>query len=151
MEEKSSLHHGGVAENGPTGTVTDAILAAVRNPFPDPRFSHVPGTVYGFVARIDGKKVGVVAATKSQRFAGSTHHVLNKADLESVVAGQEAGRLDWAFVVTAEVNQAGKMAVIDVILAQHLAANLKNVPPLTGRLGEFWLLHHNFLTDGEGF
>jgi hypothetical protein len=142
-----NLHYGGAAENSPTDTVNDAIMAAVKNVFTDPRFHHVAGTVYGFRGNIDGKKVGVVAATKSQRFADSVHHVLNKSDFDSVIAGYEANpkRIDYAFVVSAEGQ-----SVVDVIQAPELAVTLKNVTPLPGRLGEFYLVNPHF-TDGEGF
>jgi hypothetical protein len=130
--------------------VTDAIMAAVKNVFADTRFTRVGGTVYGFVAKIDGKKIGVVMATKSQRFADSQRHVLNYSDFDSLSAGLDAGRLDLAFVVTAEADQWGRMTIIDVIPARELAVTLKDIVPLDGRLGKFWLIHPHFTAE-EGF
>jgi hypothetical protein len=140
----------GLAENGPTGTVTDAIVAKVKNVFADPHFTKVPGTMYGFVAWIGGKRYGVVAATQLHRYAGSGQYLLNKGDLDSLVAGLEAGRLNQAYVVSAAADQSGKMTVIDVIEARELSIRLKDVVPFTGKYGEFYRLTAHFTVE-EGF
>lgn len=128
----------------------DAITAAVFNVFTDPRFKRKKNRVYGWVGEIEGKKIGVVAATKSQRFADSTDHILNKNDLDRLIAGLDAGRLDEAYVVSAETDQSGKLMVIAAIEARELVATLAK-PRIGGQLGDFYLVNPYFTTEEEDF
>jgi hypothetical protein len=130
----------------------DAITAAVFNVFTDPRFKRLKSRVYGYVGVIDGKRIGVVAATKSQRFANSADHVLNKSDFDHLIAALDASRRDEAYVVSAETDQSGNMTVIDAIEARELAAILANVKPrIGGLLGDFYLVNPHFTTEEEDF
>jgi hypothetical protein len=133
----------------------DAIATAVRNIFfPDSLFERVRNSVYGYKGLIDGKKVGVVAATKSHRFTDSPHHLLNKNDFDKLIAAldDEPARLDQGFVVSANIDNSGKPTFVDAIEARELAATLANVTPRSGGpLGDFWLVNSHFTTDEEDF
>ena len=147
MSDVSNVLQAGRAENGPTSTIPDAILAAVRNMF-TAHFTPVPGTVYGFRGIIEGKKIGVVLATKTPKYAKSRHHILNKDTFDNLVEGYDAKRLDYAIAVTAKVVD-GKWAVVNVIEAHELAATLANVEPGSSDMGGFFLLDENFATEQE--
>ncbi|WP_377828840.1 hypothetical protein ACFKHW_38075 [Bradyrhizobium lupini] len=91
---------------------------------------------YRYSATIDGEKIGVVLATKSQ---GYNNFALNKADLDRVVTATGDGRLDAGFVVAATVN-GDSMNFIDQISADVLADPLRGEQPRTGKFGEFYLI-----------
>jgi hypothetical protein len=126
----------------------DAIIAAaVKNVFTDSRFRRIKNAVYGFRGEIDGRKIGVVIATKSRRFASSMDHALNKSDLELLI-----GRLDTGYVVTAATDVAGNLIFVAAIEARKLVADiLIGRTPLSGRLGEFFLVSPNFTSTEEEF
>jgi hypothetical protein len=131
--------------------IDDAITAAVRNVFNDnSAFYRIDNNnvVYGWVGEIEGKKIGIAVATKSQRFASSTDHILNKNDLDQLIAALDAGRRDQAFVVSANINQSGKFTFVSMIEARELAAILANVTPRSGPLGEFFLVKPHFTSEG---
>ena len=92
---------------------------------------------YRYSATIDGVKIGVVLATKSQNY---NNFALNKADLDRVIAGVSDGRLDAGYVVAATVNVTGSMEFVDQISADILADQLKGETPRTGKFGEFYLI-----------
>jgi hypothetical protein len=93
--------------------------------------------LFRYFATIDGKKIGVVLATKSQGFE---NFALNKADLDRVTAATSDGRLDAGFVVAATVNASGSMEFVDQIFADVLADQLREETPRVGRYGEFYLI-----------
>ena len=129
-----------------------SVTAAARNVFTDARFRRIKNAVYGFRGEIDGTRVGVVAATKSQRFASSTDHVLNKSDLERLIAALDANRLDVGFVVTAASDSTGNLGFIAEIEARKLKSEiLTGRTPLSGKLGEFYLVSPNFTNSEEEF
>jgi hypothetical protein len=131
--------------------INDATTAAVLNVFTDPRFCRIKNAVYGFVGKIDDKKIGIVVATKSQRFATSDNHVLNKLDFDHLIEALDAGRRDEGYVVSAKADQSGKMTVVDAIEARKLAAILQNATPRSGKLGEFFLVNPYFTSEEEEF
>jgi hypothetical protein len=141
-----------------TGTVkNDAIVAAVKNVFGDGSCFHrirldkddKDYVVYGWIGEVDGVKIGIVAATKTPRWADSAYFILNKGDFDKLVAGD---RIDQAFVVTAKIDQFGTFTFVDMIKAHELAAILVNVKPRTGgALGDYYRVDGHFSNDGEGF
>jgi hypothetical protein len=142
-EEDGNITQAEGAENGPTG----AILAAVRKFNGDSSFEHVPGTMFGFRANIDGKKVGVALATKSERFF---EHVLNKADIDGVLNALGAGRLDHGFGVTVKFVD-GTFTFVDMMEASELSVTiLAKKTPVPGKRGPFYQINPHF-TDEEGF
>jgi hypothetical protein len=145
MNDVPTITTGRAAENGPVDAIPDAIMAAVKNMF-TAHFTRVLGSVYGFRGVIDGKVVGVVAATKTKKYEKSPHHILNKDTFDNLVEGYDAKRLDYAIAVTAKVVD-GKWAVIDMIAAHELAARLANVGG--GELGDFYLVDAHFATEQE--
>jgi hypothetical protein len=130
-------------------TSDDVIVAAVRNVFTDPHFSSVG--ILGYRAEIDGVIVGVVAATKSQQFADSLYHVLNKPRFDKLLEGLNAGRLHRAYVVTTALTQSGRFTG-SIIEARELAEMLRNETPRIGRYGDFYLVPSDFnFTKEEDF
>lgn len=128
------------------------VTAAVRNVFVDPRFHRIRSAIYCFFGDIDGVRVGIAVASKSQRFATSTEHVLNKSDDERLIAALDAGRLDEGYVVTAATDANGNLVFIDAMEARKFAAEiLVGKTPLSGKLGEFFLVSPNFTSDDEEF
>jgi hypothetical protein len=91
---------------------------------------------YRYVGEIDGKKIGVVLATKSPSYFD---YALNKPDLDRVIAGKRAGRLDEAIVVKAKIG-VGIPQYHDQIDAEQQATELVNVMPRSGAYGEFFVL-----------
>ena len=130
----------------------DGVTAAVRNVFTDARFHRIKNAVYGYRGEIDGTRVGIVVASKSQRFASSTDHVLNKGDFDRLNAALDANRLDAGFVVTATSDSTGNLAFIAEIEARKLKSEiLTGRTPLSGKLGEFFLVSPNFTSTEEDF
>jgi hypothetical protein len=148
MSELENISQVGSAENtGNTGMMTAAIKA-VKDMFPD-GFRRVGKdiAVYGWVIEVDGIRIGVIAATKTPRYADSIYFILNKRDLDKLLAGES---IDVALVITATVDKSGKWTVVDVIEAHELTATLANVEPRTGgKLGDFYLLTAHFETEEE--
>jgi hypothetical protein len=107
--------------------------------FSDDRFR--PFGQYRYYGEVDGSKIGVVLATCSPRF---DNFALNKADLDRLVDGKREGRIDQAFVVQARVNGYGAPAFHAVIDAEELAVALKNVPPVNGQFGPFFVVPPGF-------
>jgi hypothetical protein len=125
--------------------------APVDKVFTDSRFHRIGSAVYGWVGKIDGERIGVVVATKSQRFANSTDYLLNKDDFDRLVAALNAGRLDEAWVVCAKIDQSGKLTFISAIETKFFFDTLANMPRRSGRLGDFYLVNEEFTTEEEDF
>jgi hypothetical protein len=127
-------------------------IAAVRNVFTDARFHRIKNAVYGFRGEIDGTRVGVVVASKSLRFASSSDHVLNKSDLDRLIAALDANRLDAGFVVTAATDSNGNLTFVSEIEARKLKTEILNGrTTLSGKLGEFYLVSPKFTSSEEDF
>jgi hypothetical protein len=93
-------------------------------------------------AVIDGMKVGVILATKSQ---WHTNHALSNDGLERLLAGKRAGKIDLAYVVFTE-SSSGYCAHVD---AEHLRERLNGFKPRIGQFGEFWTLPPWFAVSSE--
>jgi hypothetical protein len=120
-------------------------VPAVKNIFTDPRFNRVKNAIYGFRGEVDGNRIGAVIATKSQRFADSNNHVLNKLDLEKLMTALVENRLDVGFVVTAATDANGNLVFIDMMESRKLVAEiLARREPMSGNLGEFYLIAPHF-------
>ncbi len=108
---------------------------ALKDMFTDNRFQRIGRNRYW--AEVDGRKIGVVLATKNARY---DDHALNKADLDRVLAAKREGRLDDAFVVAAKTNGSGIPIFSDQIDAETLASKLAGELPMVGRFGEFFVI-----------
>ena len=86
---------------------------------------------------IDGRRIGILLATKNGNY---DTYALNKAELESLLAAKAAGRVDEAYVVAIEQVGALSWEYFDEIEAEQLKKSLKEVPPRTGRYGDFYTL-----------
>jgi hypothetical protein len=92
--------------------------------FADRRFR--PSGWCKYWAEINGRKIGVVLATKSPQYDDCA---LNKAGFDRLLAAKREGRIDVAVVVAARVN--GRLSppeFIAAIDADELAEKLNNVP-----------------------
>jgi hypothetical protein len=89
-----------------------------------------------YLSQIDGRKIGVVLATKS---AGYDTCALNKKEFDGALRAKRNGQIDEAYVVAANVNGDGVL-YWDQIDAEQLAAKLANEVPRVGRYGEFFVL-----------
>jgi hypothetical protein len=89
-----------------------------------------------YLSEIDGKKIGVVLATKN---AGYDTCALNKKEFDDALRGKREGRIDEAYVVAANVSVGGVL-YWDQIDAEQLEAKLANEVPRIGRFGEFFVL-----------
>ena len=92
---------------------------------------------YRYFGEIDGAKIGVVLATKNQRF---DNWALNKPDFDRVIAGKRDGRINEAYVVAAKVNGVGIPLYCDQIEAEELLRKLANEVPRVGSFGEFYVI-----------
>ncbi len=111
--------------------------------FTDDRFRHTGrNRLFG---EIDGTRVGVVLATRSQRF---DNFALNKGDFDRLIAGLREGKIDQAYVVQARSNGFGAMVYAAYIKAEQLAEMLNGHPPMTSQLGPFWVLPPGFKMAG---
>jgi hypothetical protein len=92
---------------------------------------------YIFNTEIDGKKVGVVAATMSPSY---DRFALNKADYEYVHDAKRSGKVDLAFVVAAAFDAGWRLEYRGAGDLERMAATLANLDPRGGRNGPFWTL-----------
>jgi hypothetical protein len=86
-----------------------------------------------YFGEIDGKKIGVVLATKN---SGYPDCALNRIELEGLLRAKQEGRLDEVYVVAVSNGR-----FLEQIEAGELAAKLTNEMPRTGRFGDFYVLH----------
>ena len=100
---------------------------------------------YRLFGEIDGRKVGVVLATRSPRF---DNYALNKADFERLIAGRRDGKIDCAFVVFAKVNGNAARVYCEHIDAAEMSEKLKGVSLRNGEFGAFYVLPVNFTSAG---
>jgi hypothetical protein len=91
-----------------------------------------------YLGEVDGRKIGVVLATKN---AGFDSPALNKMENDSLLRAKRDGRIDEADVVAAKVNGADVPRFLGQIDAEQLAAKLVNEVPRIGRYGEFFVLN----------
>jgi hypothetical protein len=102
--------------------------------FEDGRFKR-----YGlrkYFSEIDGKKIGVVLATKSN---GYDTCALNKTEFDDALRAKHEGRIDEAYIVAAKAAN-GAMTYWDQIDAEQLSAKLVNMTMKAGRYGDFFVL-----------
>jgi hypothetical protein len=95
-----------------------------------------------FFGEIDGRKIGVVLATKGADYDSAA---LNRAEFNAALRGKREGRIDEAYVVAATFTN-GRHVYWDHIEAEQLETKLANEAPRAGRFGEFYVLH-----SGIGF
>jgi hypothetical protein len=112
-------------------------------------FADTSFTKYGprkYLAEIDGRRIGVLLATKN---SGFDTFALNKAEFDHLLAAKLAGRIDEAFVVAAKINGSTPPSYCGEIDAELLEGSLKRFTPRIGSLGDFYVLQdYNFaLTD----
>jgi hypothetical protein len=117
--------------------------------FEDGRFKRCG---HKYLGEDDGKKIGVVLATKS---AGYDSPALNKQEFDGGRRAKRDGRIDEFYVVAAKVNGVATPKYLDHIEAEQLAAKLANETPRVGRFGEFYVLHAGIgfpaTTDDDDF
>jgi hypothetical protein len=91
-----------------------------------------------FFRELDGHRIGVVLATRTNNFDG---HALNKHDLDRLIAAKREGKIDAAIVVAAKIN-GGRTAPVyrGETDAEELAAKLTNDLLIPGKYGEFYAL-----------
>jgi hypothetical protein len=96
---------------------------------------------------IDGRRIGIIVATKNNGYQG---FAVNKTELDSLLAGKAAGRIDEAHVVAMEYI--GVWKYVGEIEAEQLKAKLSGIEPRNGRYGEFYSLpDFDFLGEDAPF
>jgi len=112
--------------------------------FGDDRFRKFGRFLFG---EIDGVKLGAALATYSPGFG---NYALNKADLDRLLAGKAAGKVDRAFVVAARKgSNGGAYEYGGQFDAEEVHAKLKDERPESGKYGDFYVLPPGFATTGN--
>jgi hypothetical protein len=119
-----------------TDTAVGALMPGV---FVDPRFRE--GRIWCWHACVEGTKIGIVLATQKLPFTGV---LVNKPELDRLLAAKRAGKIDHAMVVAASVTSSGIGArtyrYLEHREAEDLYAHVKLMTPRNGVYGAFWTL-----------
>jgi hypothetical protein len=116
--------------------------------FSDPRFRRHGLRQYS--AEIDGRRIGVVLATKNPGYNGPA---LNKIEFfDRLLAAKRDGRIDVARVVFARTNGDATPTYWGEIDDEELEPQLRGITPRSGRFGEFYVLPDHLLPpDADAF
>jgi hypothetical protein len=108
-----------------------------------------------YLQTIDGRKIGMVLATKND---GYDTYALNQGEFEDLLEAKRKGRIDEAKVVAAHVvgpvtqHPGENLAHCGEIDAELLATKLKNEKPRNGQFGPFYALEaYVFLGEDAAF
>lgn len=112
---------------------TDPMLSSI---FEDPRWHQLKTCRRLFFAEIGGQRLGVVLATRSDRYPS---FALNCGEMKRLIAGKGSGKLDALYVVAADKNGSG-YAYRSHVDAEELNKALANRPTIDGAYGPFWSL-----------
>ena len=95
---------------------------------------------------IDGRKYGILLATKSDGF---DTFALNKQELDDLLAAKRDGRIDEAKVVAAQ-NGIGGLLYSGEVDAEFLMSQFRGIEPRNGRFGPFYALSLYYFREGAG-
>jgi hypothetical protein len=111
----------------------------------DPSWRRLGHNLY--FKEVDGKKVGVIAATPARQ---DYQCLLNRKEFERPLKALTDGRLDAAYVIVAKSNGTGQYEYLGAVEIRRLWETvLKDRPPQYGRYGEFWILDLHELVDDD--
>jgi hypothetical protein len=110
--------------------IPDNIRRALFDLFTDPRWRKLLSSRWIYYGEIDGVIIGVCISTFNALYQEFN---LNCDELKRLVDAKANGKVTLAFVVDTKMR-----TCIGAADAVKLAEKLENVPPRTGRFGEFW-------------
>jgi hypothetical protein len=107
--------------------------------FKDPRFRQLSGSRHLWFGEVDGMKIGVILATIRPPY---TSFALNEDEMERLLAGKQAGKIDRAAVVAArnDITNSGGWEYLGHADAEKVREKLRGVRPRSSDYGNFWVL-----------